>query len=86
MSYFTKNFYQKDFGMLQCYFNAYYTAKGQNYHVYSKISYNRFYRFILHENDGVWKIIETNDVPACLFELENNFSDAIISHLSNGPP
>lgn len=78
--FFTKGLHNQAAGSFQFYFNKFYSSKGIRFHVYFSTPHNKFYRFIMYEHSGVWKIIQTNEVPDWVMSFEAELSNAIAAY------
>lgn len=73
MKYFTERM-RTQLGYLNFYFNKLFTVEGTRYHVSVTDAQKKLHIFQLYKENKSWKILNKNDCPFWITELEPEFN------------
>lgn len=76
MTAFSKRLFCEDTGYVEFSFNEYYTGEEMKYRVKGDFHFYP-YRFTMYEDNGVWKIANSNEIAEWIMKFEGQLSDAI---------
>jgi len=78
---FKKSINVEDDGYVEFLFNRIQTAQGIRYHIYVASKWKEFFHFTMAEKNNTWKIINPQQLPGWIIQVEDQLSKEIIAHL-----
>ena len=66
---------------LNFYFNRIYTVEGDRFHISVVGTDKKAYSFIMQQKGDIWQIVNAQNCPSWIVELEEDLSKAIIESL-----